>query len=149
MANPSALAEGSAGLKLPLLVGPDGTVYLQAAGDSIAVTGATSPSAPILTQSARASAGTRTSVAGADADTLLIAANPLRKGATIYNDSSAVLYLGLGATAVSTTDYTIQLVAGASGFVLGAYYEVPENFAGQVRGYWASAAGDARVTELT
>lgn len=141
MANPSAITEGSAGLKLPLLVGADGTVYLQAAGDSIAVTGATSPSAPILTQSARSTAGTRSSVAAAVADTLILAANALRKGVRVYNDSTALLYLGLGATAVSTTNYTAQVPAG------GYYWE--DNFAGQVRGYWATATGSARVTELT
>jgi hypothetical protein len=88
------------------------------------------------------STGTRSSVAGAAADTLVLASNAARLGATVYNDSTAILYLGLGTTAVSTTDYSAQLVAGA-------YYEVPFDFTGQIRGYWASATGNARVTELT
>lgn len=58
---------------------------------------------------------------------------------TIYNDSTAVLYLKFGATA-STTSYTVQLAAGA-------YYEFPQPvYAGQVDGIWASANGAARVT---
>lgn len=58
---------------------------------------------------------------------------------TIYNDSSAVLYLKFGTTA-STTSYTVQLAAGA-------YYEFPQPvFAGRVDGIWASANGSARVT---
>ena len=51
MANPSAITEGSAGLKLPLLVGPTGTVYLPAAGDAVGLSGGwDSGRAPILTQ---------------------------------------------------------------------------------------------------
>jgi hypothetical protein len=86
--------------------------------------------------------GTRSSVSAAVADTLLLAANTARKGATVYNDSTALLYLGLGATAVSTTNYSAQVPAGG-------YYEAPFAFAGQIRGYWVTATGAARVTELS
>lgn len=59
---------------------------------------------------------------------------------TVYNDSTAVLYLKFGATA-STTSYTVQLAAGA-------YYEFPQPvYAGQVDGIWASANGAARTTQ--
>lgn len=58
---------------------------------------------------------------------------------TVYNDSTAVLYLKFGATA-STTSYTVQIAAGG-------YYEFPQPvYAGQVDGIWASANGAARVT---
>lgn len=58
---------------------------------------------------------------------------------TVYNDSTAVLYLKFGVTA-STTSHTVQLAAGA-------YYEFPQPvYAGQVDGIWASANGSARVT---
>jgi hypothetical protein len=62
------------------------------------------------------------------------------KGRTIYNDSTAVLYVKFGATA-STTSYTVQLAAGA-------YYEFPRPvYGGVVDGIWASANGAARTTE--
>lgn len=58
---------------------------------------------------------------------------------TVYNDSSAILYLKFGATA-STTSYTVQLAPGA-------FYEFPQPcYAGLVDGIWASANGAARVT---
>ncbi len=58
---------------------------------------------------------------------------------TVYNDSTAILYLKFGATA-SATSYTVQLAAGA-------YYEFPRPvYGGQVDGIWASANGNARVT---
>lgn len=87
---------------------------------------------------------TRTQVADSASDGLILAANTARLGATIWNDSSAVLYLGLGTTTVTTTNYTAQLSEGA-------YYEVPFGFTGEVRGIWATDPGDggARVTELT
>lgn len=75
-------------------------------------------------------------------DLLLIPANALRKGATIYNDSTAILYLLNGDRPATSSNYTVQV--GANN-----YYEVPFTYAGPVRGVWASANGNARVTEYT
>lgn len=88
--------------------------------------------------------GTRTQVADTTSDGVILAANANRRGATIFNDSSATLFLGLGTTAVTATNYSVKLLSGA-------YYEVPYNFTGQVRGLWATDPNDgaARVTELT
>jgi hypothetical protein len=97
----------------------------------------------LVTEQAKAGTATRSSVGDAAADTLVLAANALRKGATVFNESTAILYLGLGTTAASATNYTVQIPASG-------YYEVPFWFSGQIRGYWASdAGGNARVTELT
>lgn len=87
---------------------------------------------------------TRTQVADSATDVVILAANSSRIGAIIYNDSTAVLYLGLGTTATTTTNYTIQMAANSS-------YEIPFGFTGQIRGIWASDpnAGAARVTEIT
>lgn len=87
-----------------------------------------------------ASNSTVASVASSASTGTLLAANQGRRGATIYNDSSAALYLKLGATA-STTSFT-ALVAAAG------YYEVPFGYCGVIDGIWASANGNARVTEL-
>ncbi len=69
----------------------------------------------------------------------LFTASATANARTIYNDSTAVLYVKFGATA-STTSYTVQLAAGQ-------YYEFPQPlYAGQVDGIWASANGAARTT---
>lgn len=95
---------------------------------------------PLLIKASRSATPTQSSVAGAATTTSLLASNSARLGATIYNDSTAILYLKLGATA-STTSYTAQLAAGA-------YYEVPFQYTGAIDGIWASATGNARITEL-
>lgn len=83
-----------------------------------------------------------TSVASSITSVSLLAVNNSRRMATFYNDSTAVLYLKLGATA-STTSYTVQLVAGA-------YYELPwKAYTGAIDGIWAAANGNVRITELT
>lgn len=88
----------------------------------------------------RASSATFTNVPGAAADTVLLASNPLRLGATIQNDSSAILYFKYG-LAASLTSYSGRLLANG-------YLEVPFNYNGPINGIWASATGTARVTEM-
>lgn len=83
----------------------------------------------------------QSSVAGSASNVTLLAANSSRRGATIFNDSTATLYLKLGATA-STTSYTVQLTQND-------YYEVPFGYTGIIDGIWGSATGNARITELT
>jgi hypothetical protein len=70
-----------------------------------------------------------------------LSSNSSRLGATIYNDSTQVLYVKLGATA-STSSFTVAMVASS-------YYEVPYNYTGIIDGIWASANGNARICELT
>jgi hypothetical protein len=91
-----------------------------------------------------ATTGTPTSVASSTTAATLLAANANRRGATIYNESTAVLYLALFThTSVSTTVYTLQIAAGG-------YYELPQPVVlGEVSGVWAAANGSARITELT
>jgi len=88
-------------------------------------------------------AGTATlaNVSGATSSTTLIAANTLRKGATIHNDSTAILYLKFG-SAASSTSFTIKMFEDD-------YYEVPYGYSGIITGIWASATGAARCTEIS
>ncbi len=88
--------------------------------------------------------GTRTQVGDTTSDSVILAGNANRKGATIFNDSSATLLLGLGTTTVTATNYTVKLISGA-------YYEVPFAFTAQIRGLWESDPNDgaARVTEIS
>lgn len=122
---------------------------LKAAGN--VVSGGPSPAmASALVKIHEASTGTLTNVASSATSVTILAASaadattgrPTRKGVTITNDSTQVLYLKLAASAASATSYTVQLAAGA-------YYEVPFAYSGEIRGIWASANGNARVTELT
>ncbi len=95
-----------------------------------------------------ATIGTHTDVAQNVASVVLLAANAARKGATIVNDSAAILYVILDAAPASLTDYTVPIAPITGG--IGGYYEVPFNYTGEIRGIWAAAgAGAARITELT
>ncbi len=87
----------------------------------------------------RPTTATLADVASANTNTALFAAASATNARTIYNDSTAVLYVKFGATA-TTTSYTVQIAAGG-------YYEFPQPcYAGQVDGIWASANGNARLT---
>lgn len=87
--------------------------------------------------------GTQTSVAGSASDVTILAANTSRKGATISNDSSAILYLLLGSGTSSTTNYSVKLFQDD-------VFELPAPvYTGIIKGIWASATGSARVTEQT
>lgn len=86
---------------------------------------------------------TLTNVTSSASSTTCLAANTARKGVILYNDSTAILYLGLTASAVSTTSYTTQVASQG-------YFQMPNpvNYTGQITCIWASANGAARVTEL-
>jgi hypothetical protein len=90
---------------------------------------------------ARSRTGTLTNVSSSASNGTILASNTAREGATIFNDSTAILYLKFGTTA-SATSYTVQVAAGG-------YYEVPFGYTGIIDGIWASANGNARVTEIT
>lgn len=85
--------------------------------------------------------GTGSSVTAATSSTTVLAANTARIGATVFNDSTATLYLALFSGA-STTSYTAQVGANA-------YYEVPFGYDGIITGVWSAANGNVRVTEIT
>lgn len=87
------------------------------------------------------SSSTVASVASSASSVTLQAANANRRGWSVYNDSTAVLYLKLGATA-STSSYTVQVPTGG-------FYELPAPYyRGVIDGIWSAANGNARVTEL-
>jgi hypothetical protein len=83
---------------------------------------------------------TLANVASSATSTTIFAATALARGRTVYNDSTAVLYLALDGSVASNSNYTVQLAAGA-------YFEFPAPaVSGLVTGIWASANGNARVT---
>lgn len=91
-----------------------------------------------LTPSATA---TLSNVAGSASSVTLLASNTSRLGATIVNDSTAQLYVKFGSTA-STTSYTYTLFQFDQ-------LEVPFGYTAIITGIWASATGNARVTEYS
>jgi hypothetical protein len=142
MANPTSPLNGQ-GKQLWYGIDPanPGTAYLLAVEGAIAMGSGLTPAGRLVVTPYRPTGATRSSVTAADSDTLVLAANADRRGATIYNESTAVLYLALGEAAASATDYTVQVTASG-------YYEVPFGYSGQIRGIWAAVNGAARVTEL-
>lgn len=89
----------------------------------------------------KSSTGTSTNVSASITNVTLLAENAARKGATIYNDSTAILGLKLGATA-SATSFTVKMQPDA-------YYELPFGYTGIIDGIWIVASGSARITEFT
>ena len=84
-------------------------------------------------------AATLANVAGSATSVPLFAEAGSANGRTVFNDSSAILYLKFGTTA-SVTSYTVQIPAGG-------YFEFPVPvYAGEADGIWASATGNARTT---
>ncbi len=85
--------------------------------------------------------GTLSTVASVAASTVLLAANAARKGVIITNQSTSPLYLALAATA-SSSAFTARLDPSDC-------YETPFNYTGVISGIWATANGNALITELT
>ncbi len=97
-----------------------------------------------LTGKWSAATGTKSNVVAAITSTTILASNANRKGAIIYNDSTAILYLDLSGGTASATSYSVQIPANG-------YFEVPGPaiYTGLVTGIWAAANGNARVTEFS
>lgn len=90
----------------------------------------------------QAAAATVTQVGDSASSVTLAAANTSRLGVSIYNDSTAALYIKCGATA-ATNSFTVKLEQGD-------YWEAPADYTGRIDGIWASdAGGNAYVTEFT
>jgi len=87
---------------------------------------------------------TFSTVGDSDSSVTLLASNSRRKGASIVNTSTAILYLRMdGGTATATTGYNVPLIQGG-------YFEVPFGYTGAITGIWASdAGGAANVAEYT
>lgn len=85
---------------------------------------------------------TTSNVSASVTSVTLLSASGRARGRTVFNDSTAVLYLKYGATA-SSTSYTVQVSPGG-------FFEFPEPcYAGRVDGIWSAANGTARCTEVS
>lgn len=80
-------------------------------------------------------------VASSATNVVLFAARKGRKQVIIQNTSSAILYVSLGTTAATaTTGHSIQMAANT--------YIVLDRYSGAATGIWASANGQANITEF-
>lgn len=98
-------------------------------------------SGTVSTTAVSSATGTITSVAASATSVTILVSNAGRKGFSLYNDSTSILKIAYAATA-SATAFTVSLQPGS-------YFENSVNYTGIVTGIWNSAAGSARVTELT
>lgn len=130
----SLLTDGANG---PVAVKPPFTAAIPA---DPALVVAISPNNPITTSEARPSTNNSTSIMAATSSVVLLTSNSIRLGATVYNDSSALLYIKLGVTA-SFSDFTTKLFPFC-------YYEVPFGYTGEIDAIWNNANGFARVGEM-
>jgi hypothetical protein len=97
-------------------------------------------SAPLLVNVARASTASRNDFTAA-VDTQIVAASTTRPMLSIYNVGPAILRIGLGTTAVSSTNFTYLLNAGDT------YIANPNEVGLAHRGIFAAAGSVAEVTE--
>jgi hypothetical protein len=136
---PSALT-GSGNFKVALVESTAAQAVTQSGTWNVgAVTSITNTVATLETKPASSAL---TSVASSATSVSLLASNASRRGVILFNDSTAVLYVKLGATA-STTSFSYKLAAGAT-------LELPSPvFTGAIDGLWASANGSARITETS
>ena len=94
-----------------------------------------------LGKSIRADNAVVTSVSSSQSNTTLLVANDDRKMATIYNNSTSVLFIKYGATA-SVSSFSLKIGAGD-------YLEFPYPcYTGQIDGFWEALNGNAMVTEI-
>lgn len=96
---------------------------------------------PLGVKELRAATPAVTSVAGSATSVTCLALNANRLGATIYSDSTADLYVKLGATA-STSSFTVKVFPDG-------FFTVPFGYTGVIDCIWSSATGNARITEVT
>lgn len=106
--------------------------------------GNTQNTTPWLVKEGRSGTGTTSQVNDSASSVTILASNSSRLGATVYNDSSALLYLRLSAGTATSTDYSARVYPNG-------YFEVPANYTGAIVGIWATDPNDgaARVTEFT
>lgn len=116
-------------------------VQFAAASDDPLVSGDTTIAPSSVIGTPAVASATEANVASSASNVTLLAASATRQGMTVFNESTQVLFIKMGATA-SATSYTVQVSPGG-------YWEMPIGgsiYTGIIDGIWASANGNARVT---
>lgn len=110
--------------------------------------GAKASSASLAVAPAFAATSTLTNVASSATSVTLLAANNSRKTVIIVNDSTSDLYIAWSSSAASTGNFSF-ILAGKGGVTPSSATFTGEDYSGQVTGIWASANGNARITETS
>lgn len=115
----------------------------KARASALAVTLSTEDMTALTPATITAGTGTKSNVASDSTQSVtILAANSSRKRWSVYNDSTAILYLDTTGGTASSTSYVVQVPAGG-------YFEgpLPVN-TGLITGRWAATNGNARVGEF-
>ena len=119
--------------------GSQKTQIVDAGGEAVTVTGG---KLDVNISDATYSTSTVTQVASSATSVQLLASTAGRRGASFFNDSTAIAYLKLGTTA-ATNSYTVKMAAGS-------FYELPQPcYTGRIDCIWASANGVMAISELS
>lgn len=108
---------------------------------TLAVSSAVIPPVSFSTLAYQSSSRSRvSSVAASTSPVTILASDPTRRGASVYNEADSVLYLLNEDGTPSATNYSVQIPPRG-------YFETPFDYGGKIMGIWGSAFGGARVTE--
>jgi hypothetical protein len=94
----------------------------------------------------RTTTGTTTSVASTTTSATVLAANSLRGGAKLCNNSTSLFYGLYGSGVASSSNYSF-ILSGLVGGIPGIE-EIPYGYEGIVTGVWATANGNLIITEM-
>lgn len=117
-------------------------------------TGLTIAAPPIANLIGNKSSGkaTVTTVASATTSATVLAANPLRKGARLVNNSNSIFFGLYGTGTASATNYSFILApvtaAPLTPVGIPSYEEIPANYVGPIVGVWATVSGNLLVTDF-
>jgi len=139
---PVVAGQHAASASVPVVIASDqSAVPISDNGGSVTVDGAVTVSG--IVNPTKGSTGTISTINDTATSTTLLAANGSRVGGTLYNDSSAVLYVLWGSGTASASNYSVRLYSSG-------YVEIPVNYTGVVTGVWATDPNDGacRVTEF-
>ena len=119
------------------------TTLSQFAGQAINLGAGTTSTGTLRTVEASATTGTQATPSLSTTSATLLAANTNRRGASVFNNSTSIVYVRLSATASSTTTFTVKLEPND-------YYEVPSNYNGAITAILNTGTTTAvQVTEIT
>jgi hypothetical protein len=119
---------------------------------STGTTIATAPPIANLIGNKASGKATVTTVASATTSATVLAANPLRKGARLVNNSNSIFFGLYGTGTASATNYSFILApvtaAPLTPVGIPSYEEIPSAYVGPIVGVWASVSGSLLITDF-
>jgi hypothetical protein len=119
---------------------------------STGLTLATAPPIADLIGNKSSGKATVTSLASTTSSTTVLAANSLRKGARLVNNSTSIFFGLYGTGTASATNYSFILApvtaAPLTPVGIPSYEEIPSGYVGPIAGVWASVSGGLLITDF-